>query len=69
VVSKQSLRAPLPFFLPLAMLGLLGLPIFFSIPPQLGAFSLANKLLIMDKCGQLFNKTFSFFKESFFLGL
>ena len=40
----------------------LGLPIFFSIPPQLGAFSQANKLL--DKCGQLLNKTF-FVKKVF----
>ena len=40
----------------------LGLPIFFSIPPQLGAFSQANKLL--DKCGQLLNRTF-FVKKVF----
>ena len=42
----------------------LGLPIFFSIPLQLGAFSQANKRL--DKCGQLFNKTF-FVKNVFSL--
>ena len=42
----------------------LGLPIFFSIPLQLGAFSQANKPL--DKCGQLFNKTF-FVKKVFSL--
>ena len=40
----------------------LGLPIFFSIPLKLGAFSQANKLL--DKYGQLFNKTF-FVKKAF----
>ena len=42
----------------------LGLPIFFSIPLQLGAFSQANKPL--DKCGPLFNKTF-FVKKVFSL--
>ena len=42
----------------------LGLPIFFSIPLQLGAFSQANKPL--DKCGQQFNKTF-FVKKVFSL--
>ena len=42
----------------------LGLPIFFSIPLQLEAFSQANKPL--DKCGQLFNKTF-FVKKVFSL--